>query len=205
MYQTVARLGGVAWLNLLAWEDHMAGLIGRALMAAGVALSLGGSALAADMAKGGMDGVTIYSVEAEFEDVRFALENAIINRGLVIDYTSHIGEMLARTGPTMWGQQKHDLMPTPRRCCSARRMLSRKVMEADPLNIAYCPYTVFVYDTPDAEGIDHTSASAVCPKPDQMRRKPRSVTSTHCWTPLRKKLCPSNGAEGKADHSVFAD
>ena len=35
--------------------------------------------------------------------------------------------------------------------CSA--VLSRKVMEADPANIAYCPYTLFVYDTPEPDGM----------------------------------------------------
>ncbi|MCC2690331.1 MAG: hypothetical protein K0S21_3134, partial [Rhizobiaceae bacterium] len=34
--------------------------------------------------------------------------------------------------------------------CSA--VLSRKAMEADPSNIAYCPYALFVYAQPDAPG-----------------------------------------------------
>jgi uncharacterized protein (DUF302 family) len=34
--------------------------------------------------------------------------------------------------------------------CSAS--LSRKAMEADPLNIAYCPYAVFVYEQPGQTG-----------------------------------------------------
>lgn len=128
----------------------MAGLIGKTLMAAGVALSLGGSAVAADMAKGGMEGVTIYTAKAEFEDVRFALENAIINRGLVIDYTSHIGEMLDRTGSDVGGKKTIFSNAQSMLFCSA--VLSRAAMEADPLNLAYCPYAVFVYETPDAPG-----------------------------------------------------
>lgn len=96
------------------------------------------------------NGVTAYSVEADFEDVRFGLENAIINRGLVIDYTSHIGDMLARTSADVGGTKQIYANAQAMLFCSAD--LSRKVMEADPANIAYCPYTLFVYDTPDAEG-----------------------------------------------------
>ncbi|MBD8893410.1 DUF302 domain-containing protein [Roseibium litorale] len=91
-----------------------------------------------------------FKVEAPFDDVRFDLESAIINRGLVIDHTSHVGEMLARTKEDVGGTKdifgNGDVMLF----CSAA--LSRKVMEADPLNIGYCPYSVFVFDTPDAPG-----------------------------------------------------
>lgn len=128
----------------------MAGLIGKALRAAGVALSLGGSAVAADTARSGMEGVTIYTAKAEFEDVRFALEIAIVNRGLVIDYTSHIGEMLDRTGSDVGGKKTIFSNAESMLFCSA--VLSRAAMEADPLNLAYCPYAVFVYETPDSPG-----------------------------------------------------
>lgn len=91
-----------------------------------------------------------FKIEAAFDDVRFDLESAIINRGLVVDHTSHVGEMLARTKDDVGGTKdvfgNGDVMLF----CSAA--LSRKVMEADPLNIGYCPYSVFVFDTPDAPG-----------------------------------------------------
>lgn len=91
-----------------------------------------------------------FTVKAPFEDVRFDLESAIINRGLVVDHTSHVGEMLARTKEDVGGTKdvfgNGDVMLF----CSAA--LSRKVMEADPLNIAFCPYAVFAFDTPDAPG-----------------------------------------------------
>lgn len=96
------------------------------------------------------EGVTAYTVQADFEDVRFGLENAIVNRGLVIDYTSHIGEMLERTSADVGGTKKIFSNAQAMLFCSAD--LSRKAMEANPANIAYCPYTLFVYDTPDAEG-----------------------------------------------------
>lgn len=81
--------------------------------------------------------------EGAVEDAVFAIESAIVNHGLVIDYTSHVGEMMARTGADL------DLGPSPVGpdaqvflFCSAT--VSREVMEADPMNIANCPYGVFL-------------------------------------------------------------
>ncbi len=92
------------------------------------------------------EGVRAYQVSAEFEDVRFDLENAIVNRGLVIDYVSHIGDMLERTGQDVGSEKEVFSNAQAMLFCSAD--LSRKAMEADPANIAYCPYTLFVYETP---------------------------------------------------------
>ncbi|WP_428651109.1 DUF302 domain-containing protein [Roseibium sp.] len=96
------------------------------------------------------DGVVAYQVEAAFEDVRFDLENAIVNRGLVIDYVSHIGDMLARTSEDVGGKKQIFVNAQAMLFCSAN--LSRKVMEAGPGNIAFCPYSLFVYETPDSTG-----------------------------------------------------
>ncbi|MCK7611148.1 DUF302 domain-containing protein [Roseibium sediminicola] len=96
------------------------------------------------------EGVTAYQVEAAFEDVRFDLENAIVNRGLVIDYVSHIGDMLARTSEDVGGEKQIFAEAQAMLFCSAN--LSRKAMEADAANIAYCPYSVFVYELPDQLG-----------------------------------------------------
>lgn len=90
------------------------------------------------------DGYTTYAYDGSFDDATFSVENAIIGAGLVIDYVSHTGEMLARTGADV-GSDVHlfdqaDIFVF----CSAR--LSRKMMEADPMNIAQCPYGIFVAD-----------------------------------------------------------
>ncbi len=87
---------------------------------------------------------TTYPFDGSFEDAAFAVENAIIGQGLVIDHVSHVGEMLNRTGAdvgsdvTIFGAADVFLF------CSA--VLSRKVMEADPMNIVHCPYGIFVTD-----------------------------------------------------------
>jgi hypothetical protein len=113
-------------------------------LAAALAVALSPAAAAAD--------VVSYAVAAPMEEVAFDLRLAIESRGFVIDAVSHVGEMLNRTaadvgaaGPALFAEA--DVY----QFCSAT--LSRKVMEADILNIAHCPYGVFVYATPDAPGV----------------------------------------------------
>jgi len=87
-------------------------------------------------------GVTTHTFNGSFEDAAFAVENAIIGRGLVVDYVSHVGEMLARTGADVGSDIKLFEAADVFLFCSA--VVSRSVMEADPMNIAYCPYGIFV-------------------------------------------------------------
>ena len=94
------------------------------------------------------DGVTVYATPASFEDAAFGVESAITNRGLVIDYVSHVGEMLERTRADVGSDVALFRAADIYIFCSA--VVSRKVMEADPDNIAHCPYGVFVREA--AEG-----------------------------------------------------
>lgn len=90
------------------------------------------------------DSSTTYAYDGTFEDAAFSVESAIIGKGLVIDYVSHVGEMLSRTGGDVGSDvelfKEADIFVF----CSA--VVSRKVMEADPMNIAHCPYGIFVAD-----------------------------------------------------------
>jgi uncharacterized protein (DUF302 family) len=88
--------------------------------------------------------VTTYPFDGSFEDATFAVENTIIGQGLVIDYVSHVGEMLNRTGADVGSDVKIFDAADVFLFCSA--VLSRKVMEADPMNVAHCPYGIFVTD-----------------------------------------------------------
>lgn len=85
---------------------------------------------------------TTYPFEGSFDDATFAVENAIIGKGLVIDYVSHTGEMLNRTGADVGSDVTIFEAADIFLFCSAQ--LSREVMEADPMNIAHCPYGIFV-------------------------------------------------------------
>ena len=88
------------------------------------------------------EGSTTYPFDGDFDDATFGVESAIVDRGLVIDYVSHTGEMLNRTGADVGSSvtifEEADIFLF----CSA--VLSRQVMEADPANIAHCPYGIFV-------------------------------------------------------------
>jgi uncharacterized protein (DUF302 family) len=90
------------------------------------------------------------TVDGSFDDVAFAVESAIVGRGLVIDHVSHVGEMLERTKADVGGTATIFSQADIFLFCSAS--LSRKVMEADPANIQHCPYGITVMETPDAPG-----------------------------------------------------
>lgn len=83
--------------------------------------------------------------DGSFEDATFAVESAIVGQGLVIDYVSHVGEMLNRTGADVGSDVVLFKAADVFLFCSA--VLSREVMEADPMNIAHCPYGIFVAET----------------------------------------------------------
>ncbi|WP_371224713.1 DUF302 domain-containing protein [Roseovarius sp. 2305UL8-3] len=90
------------------------------------------------------DQAVIYPFEGSFEDAAFAVESAIVGKGLVIDYVSHTGEMLSRTAADVGSEVELFNEADIFLFCSAS--LSRKVMEADIMNIAHCPYGIFVAD-----------------------------------------------------------
>lgn len=87
-------------------------------------------------------GVVSYDTEQSFDDVVFGLENAILGQGLVVDSVHSVGDMLERTRADVGSDVSIFRHAQVFSFCSA--MLSRKMMEADPLNLAYCPYDIFV-------------------------------------------------------------
>ena len=100
--------------------------------------------------------IVTYDTDQGFDDVVFGLETAIVGEGLVIDSVSHVGDMLERTredvGSDVMLYEKADVYSF----CSAA--VSREVMEADIMNIAYCPYDIFVMvrsDAPDMTTIGY--------------------------------------------------
>ena len=100
------------------------------------ALALCATAASAD------ESAVVYPFDGSFEDATFAVETTIVGRGLVIDYVSHTGEMLARTASDVGSDVTLFDAADVFLFCSA--VVSRKVMEADPMNIAHCPYGIFV-------------------------------------------------------------
>lgn len=95
-------------------------------------------------------GPVIQTVEGQYEDVMFDVETAITNAGLVIDAVNHVGDMLERTKADVGGTVTLFTNAKVFNFCSAE--VSREVMEADPMNLQYCPYTIFVMEQPGSEG-----------------------------------------------------
>jgi len=95
--------------------------------------------------------IRTYSKKADYDDVRFDLTNAIINRGLVIDHNGKIGEMLERTGRDVGSDKPIYKAAEFFTFCSAK--LSRQMMEADARNIAFCPYVMFIYESVGEPGV----------------------------------------------------
>lgn len=95
----------------------------------------------------------ITQYDGSFEDAAFAVESAIVGRGLVIDYVSHTGEMLNRTGADVGSAKALFKEADIFLFCSA--VVSRQVMEADPMNIQHCPYGIFVAEDENGVMIGH--------------------------------------------------
>jgi uncharacterized protein (DUF302 family) len=85
----------------------------------------------------------IYETKGKYADVLDELNQAITNRGLVVGTTSHVQEMLSRTGKDLGGRRPLYDNGDVLQFCSA--VLSRKAMEADPRNIIFCPYGIAVW------------------------------------------------------------
>lgn len=103
--------------------------------------ALGAAPLVAGAAE---NDATTYPFDGSFDDAAFSVENAIVGEGLVVDYVSHVGEMLERTKADVGSDVTVFDAANVYLFCSAS--LSRKMMEADPMNLRFCPYGIFVMD-----------------------------------------------------------
>jgi hypothetical protein len=98
----------------------------------------------AGAASAAQEDVKLYAVPGKYEDVKTDLTAAIVNQGLVIDFVGNINAMLTRTGADVGSTKPVYLAAEYVMFCSAK--LSRAMMEADPRNMAFCPYVMFVYE-----------------------------------------------------------
>ncbi|MBI1217942.1 MAG: DUF302 domain-containing protein [Rhodobacteraceae bacterium] len=96
------------------------------------------------------DPPTVVTITGTFDDATFELQNAITNAGLVIDSVSHTGDMLERTKTAVGATRTIFTHADVFSFCSAK--VSREVMEADPMNVQFCPYHIFVAEQPEAPG-----------------------------------------------------
>lgn len=98
------------------------------------------------------DAIT-YDFGGSFDDATFAVESAIVAKGLVIDYVSHVGDMLNRTGQDVGSDTR--LFDNAQIFIFCSAVVSREVMEADPGNLVHCPYGIYVAERDGAVTIGH--------------------------------------------------
>jgi uncharacterized protein (DUF302 family) len=103
------------------------------------------SALAADSY------TVVFKTQGDFQYVRDSLESAIEGKGLVINHTNKIAEMLARTGRDLGATRQVYENGEQFEFCSAT--ISRRMMEADPHAMVMCPYIVSVYTLPGDKNV----------------------------------------------------
>jgi hypothetical protein len=91
------------------------------------------------------DMVPMKTVEAAFDTVFQDLTDAVVNRGLVIDYTGHVDTMLSRTASVAGSGKSPYANARYMQFCSST--LTHEAVAADASNISMCPYLVFAYET----------------------------------------------------------
>lgn len=96
------------------------------------------------------DVVTYAKTGSSFADVKLDLSDAVTRRGLVVDFTGNVGGMLERTGRDVGSTKPIYRHAEYVSFCSA--VLSRRMMEADPANAAFCPYVLFIYEAAEKPG-----------------------------------------------------
>ncbi len=92
------------------------------------------------------DEYKFYKIKGSYEDVRVDLDYAITGMGIKVNGVSHIADMLVRTGKDLGRTKKLYDHAEAIQFCSAT--LSRNMMEADPMNIAFCPYIIYIFSFP---------------------------------------------------------
>jgi uncharacterized protein (DUF302 family) len=118
-----------------------------------VALAVAACAALYGTAQAASADVVVRSTKGEFKEVKERVLLAIENRGLVLNYTARIGAMLERTGKDMGAARRIYGDAEMLEFCSAR--VSRDMMEADPRNIVFCPYSIAIYTLPQGKNTVH--------------------------------------------------
>jgi len=97
------------------------------------------------------EGARVVAVKGKYADVKDDLVAAIEQRGLVVSFVSHVGDMLERTGRDLGTTKRIYDQAEVVEFCSAT--VSRAMMEADPQHLVHCPFTIAVYTVPGQPGV----------------------------------------------------
>lgn len=136
---------------------------------AGILIALGSLWLAASVQA---QSVVEARAQGTFEEIKQLLVNAIEGQGLVVAQVAEVGEMLARTGKDLGIATRIYERAEVLQFCSAN--YSRRMVEADPRLLAFCPFGVAIYTLPgqtdtvhlvyrrmQAEGVDPAAVEAL--------------------------------------------
>lgn len=93
---------------------------------------------------------TTRMVKDQYVFVVEAIKGAIGDRGIKINGVNYIGKMLKRTADTVGATEDIYIHAQAYNFCSST--LSRATMEADPHNIAFCPYIITIYELKSEPG-----------------------------------------------------
>ena len=93
---------------------------------------------------------TTRMVEDQYVFVVEAIKGAIGDRGIKINGVNYIGKMLKRTADVVGATEDIYVHGQAYNFCSST--LSRATMEADPHNIAFCPYIITIYELKSEPG-----------------------------------------------------
>lgn len=88
----------------------------------------------------------LFKVHGTYQEVRDQVQSAIEGKGLKINTTHKIADMLDRTGKDLGKTTRVYENAEQFDFCSAD--VSRRMMEADPHAIAMCPFLISVYKLP---------------------------------------------------------
>lgn len=112
----------------------------RTLIVVGIGLLVMAQNAAADGA------VVVRAIDGNFQEIRERVVFAVQSQGLVVDHTAKVGGMLARTGKDLGESNQIFDDAEVLEFCSA--LVSRRMVEADPQLLAFCPYGIAVYTLP---------------------------------------------------------
>ena len=90
--------------------------------------------------------VVVRTIDGSFDEIRDRVVFAVESQGLVVDHASKVGDMLARTGKDLGEAQQVFDRAEVLEFCSA--LVSRRMVQADPQLLAFCPYGIAVYTLP---------------------------------------------------------
>lgn len=91
--------------------------------------------------------VAVYQSTESYDDVKANLEMAITDRGMLITNVLHISDMLARTAADTGLDKKIYQKAESMEFCSIQ--MSYQMSLAHPANMATCPLTISIYQTPE--------------------------------------------------------